>query len=36
MKRRQLLFLPLAMALFGARGVTAAEAPEISVYLNPS
>ena len=36
MNRRQLLALPLVLLVPAAGRVTAAEAPEVSVYLNPN
>jgi hypothetical protein len=36
MKRRDMLAVPLALALFGAGTPFAAEPPEISIYLNPN
>ena len=36
MKRRDMLALPVALALFGASAGFTAESPEVSIYLNPN
>lgn len=36
MKRRNMLALPVALAILGASAGFAAEPPEVSIYLNPN